>query len=394
MQTTECGNLLYFGFNQDHGCFSVGTETGFAIWNCNPLKLRFKRDFDGGIRIVEMLYRCNLLALVGGGKKPKFPRNKLIIWDDYRNEVLAEIEYNSIINSVKLRHDKIVVAVDEKVFVYNFSDLNIIDQIPTVKNPKGLLAIAPEGETTVLACPHVKTGYVKIKIYSPTNSQTVVNIKCHESELSQIALNSDGSKLATTSVQGTLIRLWDTKTKEKLTEIRRGRFQASINCLSFSKSSNKLCLSSDKGTVHVFSLTDSPQPKPPVQPEPANTGWGSSWFGGYSNYLSVENLGKGIIWNWAHAQFKLNCSQSLVAFGTAPAVIEDDLFTEHSYREDVPAVEVFEYDYSIKDDEDDNYVVVLLSNGSLKRFEFDKENGGGGKEVECSLFLSPTEDDI
>jgi len=85
----------------------------------------------------------------------------------------------------------------------------------------------------------------------PKNKSQV--IEAHTNAISQMALSIDGTKLATTSVRGTLIRLFDTATGKQIQEFRRGANPAIIHCLAFNKAGTALCLSSDKGTIHVFS---------------------------------------------------------------------------------------------------------------------------------------------
>lgn len=87
-------------------------------------------------------------------------------------------------------------------------------------------------------------------------------MEAHESALRGLALTADGTKLATASVKGTVIRVWDVASTKCIAEFRRGVERVSITCLSFSWNYEYLACTSDKGTAHVFSLKDV-EPKTP-----------------------------------------------------------------------------------------------------------------------------------
>lgn len=298
--------LLHIGFNQDYGCFSCGTDKGFFVCNCDPLKERFHREFEnGGIGIVEMLFRCNILALVGRGKNPRFPPNKVMIWDDYQNKCIAELEFRSEVRAVKLRRDRIVVVLDTKVYVYNFADLQLLHQIETSKNPKGLCSLSPSN-ANVLAVPGIKPGSVHIENYDLKTTQI---IHAHTNELSQLALNRDGSRLATASEKGTLIRIFDCVNGVKLKELRRGADKAEIYSLAFNADSTALCLSSDKGTIHIFGLAN---PQQFAQERNNNINRQSS-FSFMKDILPAYFSSE-----WSAAQFHVPEPHSICAFGNTP----------------------------------------------------------------------------
>jgi len=61
-----------------------------------------------------------------------------MIWDDSQGRCIGELSFRSEVYAVKLRRDKIVVVLKNKVYVYNFKDLKIVQQIETLDNPRGV----------------------------------------------------------------------------------------------------------------------------------------------------------------------------------------------------------------------------------------------------------------
>ncbi|XP_010259664.1 PREDICTED: autophagy-related protein 18a isoform X2 [Nelumbo nucifera] len=246
-------NLLHISFNQDHGCFAAGTDHGFRIYNCDPFREIFRRDFDngGGIGVVEMLFRCNILALVGGGPDPQYPINKVMIWDDHQSRCIGELSFRSEVRAVRLRRDRIIVVLEQKIFVYNFADLKVLHQIETIANPKGLCAVSQMSGSLVLVCPGLQKGQVRVEHYGSKRTKFIM---AHDSRIACFALTQDGRFLATASTKGTLVRIFNTFDGTLLQEVRRGADRAEIYSLAFSSTMQWLAVSSDKGTVHVFSL--------------------------------------------------------------------------------------------------------------------------------------------
>jgi WD40 repeat protein len=248
-------SLQHLSFNQDGGCFAVGTDSGFRIFNADPFKETFRRDFDGGgIGIVEMLFRCNILALVGGGAVPKYSPNKVMIWDDHQARCIGELSFRVPVRAVKLRRDKIVVVLEHKIYVYNFSDLKIVHQTDTWGNPRGICSLSPTQESCAMACPGLTRGQVRVELYEPQNVTKF--IQAHDSPLRCVVLSLDGSLVATASEKGTLVRVFDCHSGCLLHEFRRGTDRAKIYSLAFSKEKEWLVCTSDKGTVHVYRMPE------------------------------------------------------------------------------------------------------------------------------------------
>jgi WD repeat-containing protein 45 len=209
-------------------------------------------DFNAGIGLVQMMGMTNYLALVGGGKSPKFSVTKAIIWDDMKGKVALEITALSAIRGVQLSRERIVVVLQNAVRVYKFAKPpDMLSLYETADNHFGLCCLSDRK----LVFPGRTAGQVNVVELATGN---ISIIPAHSSGLRAIQLSPDGELLATASETGTLIRIFSTGNCAKVAELRRGIDPASIYSLSFSPSSTMLACTSDKGTLHIF---DVPHPK-------------------------------------------------------------------------------------------------------------------------------------
>ena len=254
--------LLNISFNQDNSCFSIGTEKGFLVYETYPIKNHYERKMDGGIKIVEMLYRTNALALIGGGENPKFNPKKLIIWDDSQNRIASEIKFFSVLRNVKLKKNKIYAICDKNIYIFDLKTFENIEIINTRENSKGLFAISSDPNKEIIAYiekadkenkQNYNKYYVTIKNY---NKETAIQILVQEDVVSYISLNNDGTLLASSNEKGTLINIHSCTSGNLLAQFYRGKEKAEINYICFDKFSNFLAVSSDRGTIHIWSLGD------------------------------------------------------------------------------------------------------------------------------------------
>jgi hypothetical protein len=126
-------------------------------------------------------------------KKKKNQKKKIIKKNNQKNQkkffcrakCFAELEFRSEVLNVRLRRDKIVVVLHKMVYVYNFADLALLNKHDTFVNPLGLCALCADHNNTVLACPAIKPGHVRVDLFDINKSHVIA---AHTGELTQVVL--------------------------------------------------------------------------------------------------------------------------------------------------------------------------------------------------------------
>jgi len=205
----------------------------FTVYN--DLSVRVTRKMDRELLLVENLGVTNIFGIVF-----KDSENKFGIWDDHTEKLIGELTFKEPVLSVRLRKDLIVITTKNFTYLY---DLNL--------KCKGTYSSSGPAE--------MNDSYVIIPL---ENELQIIDSHFNLSKIkganTRIRCAGIGKTMvACTSERGTIIRVFKLENGESK-EFRRSIEPAVVNCLTFNETETFLAVSSEKGTIHIFSLQSEP----------------------------------------------------------------------------------------------------------------------------------------
>uniref|UniRef100_A0A8I6XCM4 Uncharacterized protein n=1 Tax=Hordeum vulgare subsp. vulgare TaxID=112509 RepID=A0A8I6XCM4_HORVV len=363
--------IVHLSFSIDASCFVVAGASSVHWLSCDTFSLRgLYQEKDARKTIVAAAGDMLDLKESACATMSRVNNTKFFIrrwksgymnyhWRYFKGEKTYAGDKDDDVRAVRIHGTKTIVVLVDRLEVLGCrtkdtedKELWLLHSVVTGGNPLGLCVVS-SGAPFAFACPGARDGEVHVERWEHEGEVTapVVTIRAHSSGLASIAMSCDGRLVVTASVKGTLVRIFSATDGGLLQELRRGTDEADIHCIAFSPGSKWLAVSSDKATVHVFSVNvDSPRLTPEDSDGPgglqaasapsspavatANKRSSLSFAGGFlPGYFSSE---------WSSTQIRVpEGTKYLVAFGSQP-----------------------------------DTVLILGINGRFYRCRFDPEKGG------------------
>lgn len=268
---------------------AVGVTTGYRIFSCRPqFAPCLSTTTKESVGLIEMLYNKSLVAEVAIGEDLGQSPRKLKIINTKRQLTICDLLFATLILKVTLTLDRMVVLLEDQIYIYDITTMKLLHTIETLPNPGGICSVSPEPDANgaiFLAYPlppktithdlllatgiNTNGGNNSVQnnvqlvsntpnrvgdviLFNLTTLQPVLVIEAHKAALAALALSSDGKYLATASGKGTIIRVFDVATGQKFFQFRRGTYPTKIYSLRFSSDNRYILATLSSGTVHIF----------------------------------------------------------------------------------------------------------------------------------------------
>ena len=205
-----------------------------------------------------MLYKTNLVLLVGLTDFNDFSPKKVTIWTTSKHLVLcSSFPFTSKITVAKINKVRMIIVERNFLHIYSTGDMKALHTLNISDISLGKLVLSGNSERNVWLCFSTSKDEGVVNVYDTLYSKQIkTQIKAHKSPILKMCLNNEGDRLATCSCKGTIIRIFSLPKGEKLCTFKRGISSAFIFCFNFSGDSEKLILTSDTGILQIFDIKE------------------------------------------------------------------------------------------------------------------------------------------
>ena len=262
--STSNASLLNVEFSYPPTNLISCSDNGITLYSIegNKFEKKTKILFSGGIGNVSMTANSNIIYLVGGGETPMKSPDTFSIYDAKTTQIISATTDEDKILNIKNCGNLIVIVALKRIHVFkinqNGQPIKFLTKL-TYSNPHGLcvinnnLNLTDKTKEILISTPGSSIGTASV--WNP-NTESYLPFNAHDGELECIAINNEGTFIATASEKGTLIRIFKVDMGKKEYEFRRGTSSATIYNMCFNKDSTILACCSSHGTVHLFSLSE------------------------------------------------------------------------------------------------------------------------------------------
>lgn len=212
-----------------------------------------------------------------------------VLWDDAHCRVVGYVELRLPILRVLRRKDLLFMATTSAVYTYKLAIVDgavrdpplLLHEADVGDNPRGLFCAHYAPVTSLIRLVHPTTGpgHVCVTSFSAavlstkpaTTSKPPSLIEAHRHPLRSLALGGSGTKLATASDSGTVVKIFDLVSGGLLHVFRAQLLSSDIDSISFNRAESLVCATFAL-TLHVFKLA-----KPAVSKEKSYVEWVSTY---------------------------------------------------------------------------------------------------------------------
>jgi autophagy-related protein 18 len=252
---------MFVGFSQNGNRLSTASMGGFQQFDISPTS--FKRLHNetslGGISIAAVEEASSTLVACLANPNSHLANRVVVLFDMKEHQPITEMHFEDPILAIRVNPSRLVIIMERRTHLFNFRTLAPLPQISTTSPPnvKGLGTLSScerFNEVSYFAWAHTEMPSSRgDAVVMDVQSMKIMMIPAHQtSPIAQLELSRSGTRLATCSTKGTVIRVYSIPQGELLYSLRRGSKDAIIDGLVFSPAGTMLAVTSNSTTLHIF----------------------------------------------------------------------------------------------------------------------------------------------